>query len=116
MPYKDPEKEQEKGKRWRRKHPDYYQRWMKKNPNYHKIYKKNNPKKFRNFYESYYIITKNLLLKRDGSKCGVCHKIMKIGEISVDHIIPINMSGTNEANNIRLVHINCNNHRPKKYL
>ena len=55
------------------------------------------------------------IFERDGWKCGICHRKVDrtlrhpdAAAPSLDHIIPVAEGGTNEAANLRLVHLRCN--------
>lgn len=63
---------------------------------------------------AYRAVIYGLLVQRDGPNCGICGKEVEKGQESIDHIIPVNMGGSNEPNNVRLAHRSCNNRRPKK--
>lgn len=56
----------------------------------------------------------SLLKQRDGSVCALCNRLIENGEESVDHILQRVLGGSHEASNLRLVHLKCNMHRPRK--
>jgi len=52
---------------------------------------------------------KERLLLRDGYMCGWCHLPMNDSQrLAVDHIHPISKGGSNEMNNLRVLHFGCN--------
>lgn len=48
-----------------------------------------------------------LLLERDGDMCKLCNKKLGI-DISVDHIYPKSLGGSNDMENLQLAHKKCN--------
>ena len=67
--------------------------WRKKNPTWHGL---NN--------QNYKRMVIELLLARDGKRCGVCGKKMLRDEMSIDHIMQRAAGGTDKASNLRLAH------------
>jgi len=61
-----------------------------------------------------------ILRNRDGDLCGECKKLLDFSILSgrwqptVDHIIPLSNGGTNDLNNLELVHHRCNLLRERK--
>lgn len=55
------------------------------------------------------------LLKRDGNLCAICREVLVHGEISIDHKKPRALGGTNDENNLRLVHVRCNREKADRY-
>lgn len=49
---------------------------------------------------------KNALFRRDGNICFWCGNIIRRNEATIDHIIPRKQGGSNNLENLRLVH-NC---------
>lgn len=49
--------------------------------------------------------------------CAICgleirsEKISVLGELTIDHIIPISLGGTNSADNLQPAHRKCNSHK-----
>lgn len=54
---------------------------------------------------------KYMLLRRDGRRCWLCGGHMADSEISIDHIIPRSRGGSNQIDNLKLAHIDCNTRR-----
>lgn len=56
------------------------------------------------------LITRLLVLARDGSTCVICGRSVKCAgvQLHVDHIIPISKGGTNEISNLRTLCEECN--------
>lgn len=48
------------------------------------------------------------LIDRDGMNCKLCGLIMSEKTISIDHIFPKSLGGSNEPINLQLAHIKCN--------
>jgi len=63
--------------------------------------------KWRWTVKEYREMIHNLLMERDGYLCGICRKPL-IGEVHIDHRIPVVKGGTQAANNLRLAHEFCN--------
>lgn len=64
--------------------------------------------------KKYREMIRNLLIQRDGNVCQLCKEVMSdLTTAHIDHILPQNMGGSHEADNIRLVHASCNLTRPK---
>ena len=54
------------------------------------------------------------LMKRDKGICQICFaKIARAGEITIDHIIPRSMGGSNALTNLQLAHFRCNQWKNK---
>ena len=51
---------------------------------------------------------KKALIIRDGTKCFYCGKELE-DDITLEHLIPLSMSGSNELYNMVLCHEKCNN-------
>lgn len=57
------------------------------------------------------VVPRKVMLKvvrRDGQICQKCHKAVPDNEVEFDHIIPFARGGPTTAENLRLVHRNCN--------
>lgn len=52
---------------------------------------------------------KKALLDRDGNKCSICGVELTHDNISIDHIFPRGLGGSNNFNNLRLLCRACNN-------
>lgn len=48
------------------------------------------------------------VVRRDGQICQRCHRPVKDNEVEFDHIIPFSKGGRSIAENLRLVHRDCN--------
>ena len=56
----------------------------------------------------------NVLLDRDGFTCAVCNVAMEdCADMSIDHIVPKMLGGSDEAGNIRVIHKQCNSTRAR---
>ncbi|MGH9891902.1 MAG: HNH endonuclease [bacterium] len=56
-------------------------------------------------------ISREVMLKvvrRDGQICQRCHEPVRDDEVEFDHVIPFSKGGRSTAENLRLVHQNCN--------
>lgn len=59
--------------------------------------------------KSNYQKEKRHILERDGKACFYCGELMKVKDISLEHLIPLSMGGKNELSNMVLCHESCNN-------
>ena len=48
------------------------------------------------------------VVRRDGQICQQCHEPVRDDEVEFDHVIPFARGGTSTADNLRLVHRDCN--------
>jgi hypothetical protein len=48
------------------------------------------------------------VVRRDGQICQKCNKPVRDDEVEFDHVIPFSKGGTSTAENLRLVHRDCN--------
>lgn len=55
-----------------------------------------------------YSENREILKKTSFKICGLCGHRIKDRDLTVDHIVPLSRGGTNELNNLRLVHSSCN--------
>ena len=76
--------------------------WRRRNPKWHGLHN-----------QDYKRMVIELLLARDGKRCGICGKKMLRDEMSIDHIVQRAIGGTDKASNLRLAHRKCNAKRPK---
>jgi 5-methylcytosine-specific restriction endonuclease McrA len=54
-------------------------------------------------------IVKKYLSKRDGKFCGICRRpVMRIHDMTIDHIIEKSKGGTNDISNLQIAHAECN--------
>lgn len=56
-------------------------------------------------------ITNEVMLKvvrRDGQICQICHTAVPDNQVKFDHVIPFSRGGPTTADNLRLVHADCN--------
>ena len=118
--YNNREQILEKAQIKRENKPGYIRQWWRVDPN---INRKSDPLKYG------WRSDKNidLLIKRDGRKCGICNEkivcdIYNGRLIHIDHIVPRTFArnlgwGKNKINhiaNLQLVHAQCNHKKPKK--
>jgi 5-methylcytosine-specific restriction endonuclease McrA len=57
------------------------------------------------------VISREVMLKvvrRDGQICQRCHEPVRDDEVEFDHVIPFSRGGRSTAENLRLVHRDCN--------
>lgn len=52
---------------------------------------------------------KQRIAERDGTKCWFCLKEMEVGEMTLEHLIPVVAGGSNHIANTVLAHSHCNN-------
>ena len=48
------------------------------------------------------------LADRDNWTCGICHRRVRPGQESIDHIVPLSKGGSHELSNVQLAHRRCN--------
>ncbi len=51
------------------------------------------------------------LLKKNGSRCYLCHKNFLANQLTLDHLKPRSRGGSNKLENLRLACFSCNNRR-----
>jgi 5-methylcytosine-specific restriction endonuclease McrA len=51
------------------------------------------------------------LLKKNGSRCYLCHKTFLANQLTLDHLKPSSRGGSNKLENLRLACFPCNNRR-----
>jgi hypothetical protein len=56
------------------------------------------------------------VIRRDNSQCQECAKPLLYREIHIDHIIPREKGGPTAEHNLRILCINCNLKKGKKYI
>lgn len=49
-----------------------------------------------------------------GNKCQICNKTNSEVKLTIDHIIPIKLGGTNEITNLQPLCLNCNSRKGKR--
>lgn len=54
------------------------------------------------------------LIERDGMLCALCGLPMGRRTVTIDHILPKSLGGTNDMANLRLAHKKCNRRRGNK--
>lgn len=61
------------------------------------------------------ILSKQKLAKKTKFKCTICKQSL-VGEeaLEVDHIIPVSQGGTNQYENLRLLHTSCHIQRHQR--
>jgi 5-methylcytosine-specific restriction endonuclease McrA len=53
--------------------------------------------------------TLNAVINRDGNYCYLCHKLFdKKGDMTIDHVVPTSLGGTDDIQNLKLAHEDCN--------
>lgn len=53
---------------------------------------------------------KKELFERQKGKCFICEEVidLKLQQLDIDHVTPLNLGGKDEKNNFALTHLNCN--------
>mgnify|MGYP001581698650 CR=1 FL=1 len=51
------------------------------------------------------------LIVRDRGLCGICHKSIRPGSETIDHIIPVSLHGPHIQTNLQIAHGSCNKSR-----
>ena len=52
--------------------------------------------------------TRAAIYARDRGICWLCHKKVALGDVSMDHMVPISMRGDHTPENVKLAHKSCN--------
>lgn len=99
--------------KYRQEHPnkvaETQRNWLKKN--YQKVLAKNARRRVRkrgNQVEPYSRID---IIKRDGSRCHICKRIVAKRELTLDHLIPVSKGGPDAPWNVAVAHRSCNSQR-----
>lgn len=56
---------------------------------------------------------RQILLEHYGYECAKCHQV---GDVTVDHIVPLSRGGVNDFNNFQLLCCNCNKSKDSKII
>jgi len=51
------------------------------------------------------------VIERSRGLCGICGRMVRKADRSIDHIVPISMGGDNDLRNLQLTHLVCNMRR-----
>jgi 5-methylcytosine-specific restriction endonuclease McrA len=54
------------------------------------------------------------LLKKNGSRCYLCHETFLANQLTLDHLKPRSRGGSNKLENLRLACFPCNNRRSNR--
>lgn len=52
-------------------------------------------------------VSDSAIIQRDRGRCGICGKPI-MGDLEIDHIVPLAKGGTHEPDNVQLAHRRCN--------
>ena len=55
------------------------------------------------------------VIARDGHVCGVCGDEVAVGNVSIDHVIPVSRGGSNEMDNLQVAHRSYNSRKGATY-
>lgn len=122
---KNPEKELEKGRRWKRANREHLReydanryatkteymktknkRWRQTNP---KRRAENEARRRARIRENgYEKVNYAVIAERDGYICHICGLPVSEDALSFDHVIPLAKGGSHTANNIKVAHKRCN--------
>lgn len=62
-----------------------------------------------------YVTRRNVIKERlhtqQGGLCHLCRQQLKLEDAELDHVIPVSLGGSDEAENIKLAHRFCNRSR-----
>lgn len=53
-------------------------------------------------------IQRAAIIARDRSRCHICGKKCKPGEITLDHLVPLSLGGTHDESNLAVACLSCN--------
>lgn len=56
----------------------------------------------------------DVVFRRDGGVCGLCHLSVRRADASVDHIVPLARGGEHSYKNAQLAHLKCNKKKQTK--
>ena len=118
---KDPEKNREKCKNWKKNNPEKHRQWAIDNPEKVIASRRKYLRRRKFLMKETDITVKFLLdLKEETANCCLCEKELidykgsyHPDQRQLDHIIPLCVGGTHTKNNVRYVCAYCNNHRPR---
>lgn len=48
------------------------------------------------------------IFERDAGVCYLCGQALDVSDVEIDHVIPLARGGTNDLDNLRVVHPSCN--------
>lgn len=61
-------------------------------------------------------VDRYLVFERDNYTCYLCCKVVKKGDESLDHVVPLTRGGTHTYDNLRLAHRSCNSRKGARLL
>jgi 5-methylcytosine-specific restriction endonuclease McrA len=61
-------------------------------------------------------IDSSFVRQRDNSLCHLCGKWVDVGEMSLDHVVPLAKGGQHTLNNVKLAHKVCNSRKGDKLM
>lgn len=91
----------ERQRAWRLSHPDEHRERMKQ---YMRL------RRERERIDREPISIKDVYF-RDGALCHICGEYVSPADASRDHVVPLSKGGINQASNVRLAHLACNQRR-----
>jgi 5-methylcytosine-specific restriction endonuclease McrA len=56
-------------------------------------------------------ILRDQVIGRDGMVCGLCGKEVAEDQVSIDHVLPISLGGTDDLDNLQVAHRGCNSRK-----
>jgi len=59
--------------------------------------------------------TRKIIYTRSNGICQLCGKPMEYNDFNIDHIVPLSDGGSNSLDNLRAVHVSCNNFKANRY-
>ncbi|TRU50774.1 MAG: HNH endonuclease [Microcystis aeruginosa Ma_QC_Ch_20071001_S25] len=57
------------------------------------------------------IEVRKYVYQRDNYQCQSCGKPEKLAQLSIDHIIPLALGGSNDISNLQTLCLSCNRHK-----
>jgi 5-methylcytosine-specific restriction endonuclease McrA len=58
---------------------------------------------------------RGIIIIRDAGRCGICGRFVASMNVSIDHIKPVILGGTDEMDNLQLAHRRCNSRKRMRY-
>lgn len=116
----NPEKDREQCRRWRANNPDKVKesnrRWLKKYPDKHVAQVQRRRAKMLGAGGSYTAAEWQALCEEYDNKCLCCGRKEPDIKLTVDHVLPIDLGGRNDIDNLQPLCKSCNSRKNNRYI